>query len=250
MDVIVGAFVFVYGLLFGSFFNVCIYRIPAGLSIIKPGSRCGACEHPLGWMDLLPIASYVALKAKCRYCGAAIAMRYPLVELLTGFLFIALYMKFGLTVIFLKSVILTSLLIILSFIDWDHKIIPDRLNLGIGILGLLSLFIQPEITWLQSLLGFLVGGGFLFLIAIVTGAMGGGDIKLMAATGLYLGLPQTIIALYFGFIIGGVVSVMLLLLKIKGRKDAIAFGPYLALGILFSVIYGKQIVDYYMMLLN
>lgn len=250
MSIFIGVFVFIYGLLFGSFFNVCIYRIPAGLSIVKPSSRCGACEHPLGWMDLIPIISYVALKAKCRYCGAAIALRYPLVELLTGVLFVVLYLKFGLTLVFFKSIILTSFLIVLSFIDWDHKIIPDRLNLGIGILALLSLFIQPEITWFQGVLGFLVGGGFLFLIAIVTGAMGGGDIKLMAAAGLYLGLAQTIVALYFGFIFGGIVSIALLVFKIKGRKDAIAFGPYLALGILFSLIYGQGIIDYYRLLLS
>ncbi len=243
-------FVFLYGLLFGSFFNVCIYRIPAGLSIIRPGSRCGTCEHPLAWKDLMPILSYVSLGAKCRYCKALISVRYPLVELLTGILFVLVYLKFGLTFLFLKYLVLVSILIVLSFIDWDHKIIPDRLNLGIGILAVATLAYQPEITWIQGAIGFAVGGGFLFLIALLTGAMGGGDIKLMAAAGLMLGTSQIIIALYFGFIVGGVVSLFLLLMKIKGRKDAIAFGPYLSIGIIIAVFYGNEMMARYLQLIN
>lgn len=244
VDWIVPGLIMVYGLIFGSFFNVCIYRLPVGLSVIKPRSRCGVCGHELNWKDLIPVMSYMIIGGRCRYCKAKVSSRYALVELLTGALFLATYFRFGLTLLFLRHIVLVSLLIVISFIDFDHQIIPDELNAAIAILALIALLFGSEMTWMDSFLGLLLGGGSLFLIAALTGAMGGGDIKLMAAAGLYLGFIQIGVALYFGFIFGGLISLVLLVLKLKGRKDAIAFGPYLSLGILVSLFWGNQISEY------
>lgn len=241
---VIAFLIMIYGLIFGSFFNVCIYRIPAGMSVVKPRSRCGTCGHELSWMDLIPVLSYMVLDGSCRYCKAKISFRYAAVELLTGLLFMGAYFRFGLTYLFLSHCILISLLIIISFIDLDHQIIPDELNAAIAILAIIVLISGSGVTWMDGLLGMLLGGGSLLLIALLTGAMGGGDIKLMAAAGLYLGLVQVGVALYFGFIFGGLISLVLLVFKLKGRKDAIAFGPYLSLGILVSLFWGNQIGDY------
>lgn len=236
--------VFIFGIVFGSFYNVLIYRLPNNQSIVKPPSTCGYCEHQLKALDLMPVLSYVILKGRCRYCGEKVSIQYPLIELATGFIFLVLYQFYGLNIYFFKAVVLSSIVLVMSMIDLKHYIIPDEISVFTIVSGLVFFFVIGDMTFKSLALAFLIGGGFLFIIAIM-GPMGGGDIKIMAGFGLYLGLERTILALMLSFILGGVIGVLLILLKIKGRKDHIPFGPFLGLGTLISFLYFNEIFTWY-----
>ena len=238
------ALLFIYGIVFGSFYNVVIYRLPVGKSIVKPPSACGACNHRLKPIELIPILSYIAQKGRCKNCGEKISIRYPLIELLTGLLFVWVYSRTGFSIELAKGLFLASLFIIISFIDLDHQIIPDELNLILGIVGLIYLFSVKPFPLVHGLYGFLAGGGLLFIIALI-GPMGGGDIKFMAAMGLWLGLGYTLMALLISFILGGFISAMLLVFKIVDRKTAIPFGPFLCLASLIVMLYGQELFIWY-----
>lgn len=221
------------GLLFGSFLNVVINRVPKGESIVFPSSHCPKCMHKLSPLDNIPVLSYVMLKGRCRYCKTRISLQYPIIEILNGVIFGYLYTRTGLSIQLLFDVLLAMLFICVVMIDLKHEIIPDSINLINGILGLAMLLFVGHTTASDALFGFLAGGGILFLIALA-GPMGGGDIKFMAATGLWLGLFPTIFALLISFILGGLIGVLLILFKIKDRKDHIPFGPFLVLGCVIS----------------
>lgn len=236
--------IFIYGLVLGSFYNVVIYRVPHGKSIVKPPSACGACGHRLSPLELIPVVSWVIQKGRCKQCQSKIALRYPLVELLTALLFVWVYSVVGFRIELLRDLFLLSLFIIISFIDLDHQIIPDGLNLLLGVSGLVYLFILQPFPWLQGVYGFIAGGGFLFIVALI-GPMGGGDIKFMAAMGLWLGLGYTLMALLLSFIIGGGVSSALLLAKVVDRKTPIPFGPFLCMGSLIVLLYGQELFVWY-----
>jgi leader peptidase (prepilin peptidase)/N-methyltransferase len=244
-------FIFIFGLIIGSFLNVCIYRIPAGKSIATPPSSCGSCGTRLKPLDLFPIVSWIFLGGKCRYCGESIAIRYPFVELMTGLLFSVVFWQYGMDKVLLPYLTLTAILISITFIDLDHQIIPNKINLF--ALGGFLVFniILGYINWTDSLLGALIGGGFLFLLVIISkgAAMGMGDVKLMAVLGLYLGWTSIILTLLLSFIIGGVFGVLLLVLKIKGRKDAIPFGPWIAIAAFVTIVFGSNILTWYIALL-
>jgi len=184
---------FIFGAAIGSFLNVCIFRIPAKGSIVKPLSQCPSCHHPIRIYDNIPIISFILLRGRCRDCGEKISWQYPLVELITALLAMLLFMKFGLTLIFLVCFVFTAVLIVISFIDFEHQIIPDIISLpGIPIFFLASVFIV-KVPWLEALIGLLIGGGILYAIAFVyewiskREGMGGGDIKLLAMIGGFLG---------------------------------------------------------------
>jgi len=234
-------------LIFGSFLNVCIYRIPRNESISFPPSHCPACSHRLGFWDLFPIVSYTFLRGRCRYCGERISIQYPLVEFLTATLLLLLYLKYGFSINFLKYSILTLLLIVVSFIDYHHKIIPNRLILIGLITGLISNTLYNfKGNILNGTIGLLIGGGLFLIIALVTrGAMGGGDIKLMAVLGLWLGWKEILLVSFLSFIVGAVISLVLLGLKIKGRKDYIPFGPFISIGAFVTIYYGTEILNWY-----
>ncbi len=237
--------VFLAGICAGSFLNVCIYRIPQGKSVVFPPSCCPCCAHTLGFVDLIPVISYLALNKKCRYCGCQISPRYPAVELFAGLLFVLAVTKYGLTIAALRAVVLFSILIPAALIDLDHKIIPDKLNLAGIFLGI-PLIVQSKELFFSSVAGFLAGGGLLLLIAVVSrGGMGGGDIKLAAVMGLLLGWKCLLAALFLAFAAGGVTGILLLLLKVKNRKDAIPFGPFLALGAIAAALAGDKLVCWY-----
>ncbi|WP_430886419.1 prepilin peptidase [Fusibacter sp. JL216-2] len=238
----------VLGLLIGSFLNVIIYRLPKNESIAFPGSHCYACGHDLKAIDNIPLLSYVFLKGKCRYCKAGISMQYPIIELITGVIFGLLYLRTGLSWQFLFEAGLVSALICVTVIDLKHEIIPDSLNLFIGLLGVGYLISSHHIGNLDALYGFLAGGLVLFLIALV-GPMGGGDIKYMAAMGLWLGLFPTIAALLIAFIMGGLIGVLLIALRIKNRKDHIPFGPFLVFGSIVGYFFFEEFVHLYFRLL-
>ncbi|UNC92571.1 prepilin peptidase [Candidatus Contubernalis alkaliaceticus] len=236
-----------FGLMIGSFLNVCIFRLPIRESIIINSSHCAHCDRVLAPEDLVPVLSYFFLKGKCRYCKNYIGSRYPLVELLTAIVFYITVFKIGYDLFLVKYLFLFSLLIVVFFIDLDHQIIPNRLVMILLLWGLGWQVIIPEILWLHALFGSLLGGGFLFILAIVyNGGMGGGDIKMMFAAGFFMGPQLTGFALYLGFLCGAAVGLMLLLLKIKKRKDPIPFGPFLAFGIFVSILWGNDIINTYL----
>lgn len=240
--------ILIFGLVIGSFLNVCVWRIPRGESIAYPPSHCTGCGKDLKPMDLVPVLSYLLYMGKCRYCGGRISPRYPMVELLNGVIYLLLYQKIGLGLLFVKYAILSSLLIVAGFIDYDHQIIPDRLiifGLGTGVIfAILSNFKNGLI---DGLIGLLIGGGFFLLIAVATnGAMGGGDIKLMAVLGLWLGWKHILLIIFLSFVIGGLLSTILLGLKLKGRKDFIAFGPFIAIAAFIAIYYGRDILEWYL----
>ena len=239
------------GLIIGSFLNVCIYRIPKSQSIVYPSSHCYQCKSPLKPLDLIPVFSYIFLGGRCRYCNTQISIRYMLVELLTGIIFLLLFFKYFLSINYIFYAILLCILIIITFIDYDHQIIPDGLIVSGFLLGLLYkltlyLFIKESIGIINSLLGFFVGGGLFLLIAVISkGGMGGGDIKLMAMLGFLLGWRYIIFISLLSFIIGSIISIGLLLIKVKTRKDTIPFGPFIALATFISILYYEPIVSWY-----
>lgn len=238
---------FIFGLLVGSFLNVCIYRLPRQETIVKGSSYCPHCQTELAPKDLVPLFSYVLLKGQCGYCQHKIHYRYPLVEFSTGLIFVLTFVKFSLTPLLWKYLFILSLLLVISGIDLDWQIIPNKLVIVLLGWGLLWQILFPEITWLQALLGALLGGGLLLLIALISpGGMGGGDIKLMFASGFILGGPLTLLALFLGFVIGAVIGVFLLLTGRKKRKEPIPFGPFLALGILIAVFWGDVLIHSYL----
>jgi len=242
--------IFALGAVIGSFLNVCIYRIPKGESIIFPGSYCPKCKKSLVWYQLIPVFNYFLSKGKCFHCHEQISWRYPFIELITGLVFIYLYQTYGPSWYFLTSTFLACLLLVIAFIDIDHQIIPNRLVLFGLIAGLIFNVFFHNLTWAQLFFGFLAGGGILLLIALLSrGGMGGGDIKLAAMLGIYLGWPKIIGALFIASILGALVGLYLIILKKKSRQEAIPFGPFLALGAIMVLIKGSEIWDLYLKLI-
>lgn len=235
------------GLAIGSFLNVCIYRIPEKKSIAFPPSHCPSCKHNLSVVELIPVLGYLLNKGRCRYCGAKISLQYPLVELITGLAFLLLFNKFLISVDFLKYAVLTSLLIVITFIDLERQEIPDELIIFGLIAGLLINLYHIKAHMIIGILGFILGGGLFLIIAMVTsGAMGGGDIKLMAVLGLFFGWKYIIMIALFSFIIGAVVSLLLVAFKKKGRKDFIPFGPFIATAAIAVIFFGPEILQAYL----
>ncbi len=243
--------IFALGIIIGSFLNVCIYRIPREESIAFPPSHCTRCSHPLAWYDLIPIVSYLSLRGKCRYCGEAISPQYPIIEIFNGLLYLLVFQHFGLTLEFAFYGFMTSILIVICVIDFYQQIIPDELVLlilGTTVLYKASAYLLNGTPLMikDSIFGFLAGGLLFLAIAVISnGAMGGGDIKLIAVLGLILGLKSTLLNILLSFIIGAVVSVYLLLSGRKGRKDAIPFGPFISMAFIVTLFYGSSIFNWY-----
>lgn len=239
----------IYGLFIGSFLNVCVYRIPSGISIIKPPSSCGSCGHRLSLLrDMLPVLNYIVNKGRCRYCGASYSAQYPLIELLNGVLYLLLYLKYGFTLNTILYCLTASLLIVISLIDLRHKIISDGLIITGVAIGII--FIISSGMFLNRLAGAAIGLTLFLGIALVTNAMGGGDIKLMAVLGLMFGVKGILFITLFSFVIGAIISLILLTLKIKGRKDEIPFGPFISLSALIYIFYGIEIINLYMRMMS
>jgi leader peptidase (prepilin peptidase)/N-methyltransferase len=243
-------FAFIFGAAIGSFLNVCIYRIPAETSIVKPDSRCPSCGHPIRFYDNIPILSFLILRARCRDCGAKISWRYPLIELITGLMAMLLFDKFGLSLVFLAFFIFTAVLIVIAFIDLDHQIIPDILSLpGIPVFFLAAVFIV-KLPWLEALIGLLVGGGVLLAIAFVyelitkREGMGGGDIKLLAMIGGFLGWKSLIFVLLFSSLAGAVVGIAAMIIHKQDTKYAIPFGPFLSAAAVAWIFWGDAFMRF------
>ncbi|HHV39448.1 MAG TPA: prepilin peptidase [Tepidimicrobium sp.] len=244
--------IFLLGIIVGSFLNVCIYRLPKKEGIVFPDSYCPMCGTPLKWYNLIPIISFIVQKGRCGYCGGNISPQYPIVEFLNGILYIVLYSKFRLHVNFLFYGTIFSILIVVSVIDLYHQIIPDILNISILVAGtiygiILSIQLGALFNIIASLLGLIISGSTFLLIAIISkGNMGGGDIKLIAVLGFILGWRKALLNMFLSFVFGAVISIFLLLFRVRGRRDAIPFGPFICLAFVITLLWGDEILGWYM----
>jgi len=243
--------VFVVGTLFGSFANVCIYRLPQRLSIVFPGSHCPSCQEALRPWHNVPLLSYVILGGRCTTCKAAISLRYPLVELCNGLLYIFLYHQCHFSVECIVFALLATALLIVSCIDIVHTIIPDAITLPGIVVGICtSLWLTP-VGIGNAVLGVLLGGGLFLLMAVLSvvilkrGGMGGGDIKLIAMIGAFLGWKAVLVTIFLGAVLGAFVGIVLILLRRQGRKEPVPFGPFLAIGALLTMVWGDTILTWY-----
>lgn len=240
------------GLCLGSFLNVLIYRIPRKKGWVKERSACTSCGTQLKWYHNIPLLSYLALRGKCGFCKAPISFRYPLVELINALLYLYFYWQFGLTENFFIFAYLSSILLAIFFIDLDFQIIPDMFTLPGMVIGLGVSFIPGGITPWQSLLGLLVGGGSLWLVAMLGDwlfkkeSMGGGDIKMVAMLGAFLGWQKVLFIFIAGAALGLVGSIIFMIVSAKTRKERlIPFGPFLALAAIVAIVYGDQLIGWY-----
>ncbi|MEO2082409.1 MAG: prepilin peptidase [Desulfurobacteriaceae bacterium] len=245
-------FAFILGLIVGSFLNVCIYRIPKGKSVVLPPSSCPNCGSPIAWYDNIPVISYLILKGKCRHCGEKISIRYPLVEILTALMTLAVTCKFGVSFDLFYYLILVYYLIVISFIDIDTMEIPVKFSYFALILGIILSPLSRNVGLIDSVLGASFGAGIILFIIetyyILTGkeGMGYGDANIMAVIGAFLGWKLVPVALFFASLIGTAVGITLMVLKKKDRRLALPFGPFLAAGALTALFYGREILNWYL----
>ncbi len=245
------------GLFVGSFLNVCIDRLPRRESIVTPPSHCSSCDRKLRLVDLIPVFSYIWLRGRCRYCGAGIPVKLPVIEAATALLFAFLYWNFGLGFELAVFLVYTSILVIVFVIDIEHHLVLNVITYpAMGVAFIVSFFwpgvrtfsvFWPQLGVESALLGGVVGAAILAVPFIIyRGGMGMGDIKLGALLGLMTGFPLIIMAILFSWVGGGLVAIVLLALKIKGRKEAIAFAPFMVTAALVTLLWGDAIYQWYM----
>lgn len=242
---VVEAWVLAFGLVIGSFLNVCIYRLPRGEEVVKEPSHCPNCMSALKWYELIPVLSFILQKGRCRNCKEKISFQYPAVELLNGALYLWIIIKTGYQPLSVLYCLCTSALIVIAVIDFRTFEIPLGCNLFIGALGVARLFMNLS-AWQEYVIGFFAVSGLFMIIYLVTKGkgIGGGDIKLMAAAGLLLGWKHIILALAVGSVAGSVIHIALM--KLKNKNRVLAFGPYLAAGIFISMLYGDELIEWYL----
>lgn len=250
-------FAFVFGLIVGSFLNVCIYRIPLNKSIVTPPSSCPGCGERIRFYDNIPILSYIILRGKCRNCRQPISAIYPLTELMTGILSLGILVNFYPNYwLYFAFMLFVSSLVVISFIDLRHQIIPDVISIpgiiaGFGVAVCFNILSSYPITWIDSLLGIIAGGGILYLVAVVfeklTGkeGMGGGDVKLLAMMGAWMGWQSLPMIILISSLTGSIIGAAALLLAGKGLKARIPFGPFLVIGALTALFFGSRIESFY-----
>ena len=236
--------IFLFGIVIGSFLNVCIYRIPKKENIVKIRSHCMECNYQLKWYDLVPLFSYLCLGGRCRKCKTKLSVQYPLVELLNGLLYVLVVAVNGLTIESLLYCLMFSALVTLSVIDFRTYEIPFGINLFILTLGLIRVALDYQ-NFLNYLIGFLSVSGFLYLLFLLTKGrgIGGGDIKLMAVSGLMIGWKCNLLALAFGCIIGSVIHIIRM--KVSKEDHVLALGPYLSVGIMIAALWGYDLIEWY-----
>jgi len=243
---------FCFGAVIGSFLNVCIWRLPAGQSIVYPPSRCPQCGARVRNVDNIPLVSYAILRGRCRACRNPISMRYPLVEALTGGMFVLLLLRFGPVPMVAAYALLVAALIVITFIDLDHQIIPDAISLpGIAV-GLALSLVGYGPPFVDSAIGVLLGGGLLYAVAVGYAAlagregMGGGDIKLLAMIGAFLGWSNVLVTLILGSFVGALVGIAVIAVSGGDRHLPIPFGPFLALGATCALFFGDPLIHWYL----
>lgn len=254
MEMLINIYIFIIGIVFGSFFNVCIFRIPEKQSVSNPPSHCARCNTRLKPIDLIPILSYLMAGKKCRYCKEEISSRYAIVELLTGILFLLVYNFYGFRLETIYYIALVSLLIIITFIDIDHYIIPDGLIIIGSIFAVAINLLVGIVTVKEMILGSVIcGGGMLLLIYLIEltvkkEVMGGGDIKLFAMLGLFLGLKGGLLTILLSVYVGaiyGILTIVYSKLKKQEYNSMIPYGPFISVAALICVLYGTQIINWY-----
>jgi leader peptidase (prepilin peptidase)/N-methyltransferase len=245
--VVAGAF----GAVVGSFLNVCIYRLPRRRSIVWPASACPSCEHPLSWYENVPVVSYLALAGRCRWCSAAISLRYPVVEVLTATMFMLGWWHYGPGVLLASRLLLGSLLIVLFAIDLEHHILPNVMTLPGIVAGFLFSFLT-EPGWVASLTGIVMGGGALWIVAEGyyrlrhEEGLGMGDVKMLAMIGAFLGWKMTLVALMTASLLGSLIGVALIVTQRGSMKYALPFGTFLAVGAAVAATVGPRMVEWYL----
>ncbi len=247
-------FAFLFGTAIGSFLNVCIHRLPKEESVVAPRSRCPACHAPIRALDNIPLVSFAVLRGRCRACGNPISWRYPLVEALTGILFAMTVARFGVT---LQTAFLLPFLcglVVVSFIDLDHQIIPNAVTLPGIPLGLLSGLLLGEPPFLDRVIGTLGGAGFLYLVLFYGGAlygqeaMGEGDLNLIALVGAFLGWKAVALTILLGCLFGSAIGLALIAVGRLGRRQHIPFGPFLSLGAVVALFWSERLIAWYLRL--
>lgn len=243
--IIIYTIIFAFGIIIGSFLNVCIYRIPKKENIVSERSHCMKCGNTLKWYELIPVFSYLIQGGKCRKCRAQLSIQYPCIELLNGLIYVWIFWTTGFIPESILFCICASTLIVISMIDWRTFEIPQGCNILIGILGGVRVILDLT-HWYSYVIGFFIVSGLFMMIFLVTKGkgIGGGDIKLMAAAGLLLGARNILLALMIGSIAGSVIH--LSLMKLKNKDRVLAFGPYLAFGIFIAMLYGDKIINWYL----
>lgn len=243
MEILLYIIILLYGMIFGSFLNVCICRIPNKDDILSR-SHCMKCGYKLAWYDLVPVFSYLFLKGRCRKCGSKISIQYPLVELINGVLWVLIFLHYGFQLNSVMYCVLISILIVISVIDFRTYEIPPVLNGIIGVLGIIQVIINKD-NWLNYVIGFFSVSVFLLILYYVSKgrAIGGGDVKLMAVAGLVLGWQIT----WFSFVVGCLLGSIIHSIRMKVSKEGsmLAMGPYLAGGILCGLLCGEQFIQWY-----
>ncbi|MFC1721991.1 prepilin peptidase [Patescibacteria group bacterium] len=256
-------FLFLIGLGIGSFLNALIYRLHTGESILKGRSKCPDCQHELKWIDLIPIVSFILLKARCRYCRKPISWQYPVVEMMTGILFMLAgwvqmqsWIFWGVTfsgVMYLVFILFIIAVLILIFVyDLRHLLILDKVVFPVLVISFIAVLFLPQIPLGWALLSSgITGGFFLFLVLLSKEKwMGWGDVKLGFLIGLVIPWPQTLLLLLIAFVGGSIISLILVALKVKGMKDAVPFGTFLTAAAIVMLIWGQPVIDWYMGLLS
>ena len=259
---IYGVTIFVFGTVIGSFLNVCIWRLPRDESLLKPGSHCPKCDTHIAWYDNIPIVSYILLRAKCRYCAEPISIRYPLVEALTGALFVCLYLKFSLSIALAVYCALVASFIVVTFVDLEHYIIPNQITFGgIGVGLVLSLIVRhiPGDGFivtkpLEAISGGVLFAGTIYLLdqfsylVFKKRGMGGGDVKLAAVIGLFVGLRLVLPVILVASVVGSVIGIAVLAIRRQKEDDPshyIPFGPYLVLGTIIVLFFGENMLEFW-----
>lgn len=246
-----------FGAIVGSFLNVVILRLPQeNESIVFPASHCPECKELIRWYDNIPIFSFLLLGGKCRHCNQVISWQYPLVESLMAGLSWALYLKFSITISYVVYFPFCAALLAIIFIDFYHQIIPDVISLPGIVLGVLFSFVNPALTWQNSIIGLVCGGGFFYLIAAgyyllaKRAGMGGGDIKLLAMIGAFLGWQSLPFVVFSSALLGSVIGIAAMVKQKKGGKTVIPYGPFLAVGSYLYLFFQAEIysfaVQYYL----
>ena len=244
MDLILYLPIFLYGIVIGSFLNVCIYRIPLGESIAKERSHCMTCGYQLRWFDLVPLFSWLALRGKCRKCKTPISPQYPIIEAVNGVLYVLIFAVNGMNLVSILYCLMASALLALSVIDFRTYEIPFGFNVFIGVLGLIRIFTDLD-NWSEYVIGFFAVSVLLEIILVASKgrAIGGGDVKLMAAAGLLVGWKLIILAFFIGCILGSVIHIIRM--KVSHAEHVLAMGPYLSAGVLISALWGTQFINWY-----
>lgn len=243
--------VLILGLVIGSFLNVCIYRIPKEESIAFPPSHCMKCGYRLKWYDLVPVISYITLKGRCRKCKDKISIQYPIVEIANGLIYLSIYYKYGITLSCIQFMFLSSLILVIGFIDFKTKFVYTNtviVGVAVDVIFILISWYTSKTFPIDNIAGGILAFLIIWIIVVITRGMGmgEGDAEIALVSGLLLGIKGASFMLFCSIILGGIVSGFILLLKLKDRKSEIAFGPFMAVGTLISILFGDMVVSYYL----